>query len=301
MRRTFARALVGSGIAVVLAALPALATPTIAITSPVEGETVFRSDETFTAAGTATFDTALPADRTFYMRRDGCGTTADNPHLSIVQGTDAGEGCGDLRNGAPYAAFDAGAPDPFADGDSYSPVNGLPVTLDGSKTVRGTLSWGSWSGLNDAGAYTVRFTLAGLKGNQGVVIGTDDVAVTNTPGTAEPVVANYEIAIPAALDRAVLSSLTLTPRFTGATAMTGYINYSGASFLKVPVMDTGLVEVSTSATFSATATRPATLMADGTWIGDLPVPAVGARKVYARAIQNGAKIVSAPVSITVVP
>ena len=69
--------------------------PSVTITSPGAGQKVSARHSTYVAvAGTASFATPAATTTRFYLRRDGCGTASDNPHLSVTSGTDGGDGCG---------------------------------------------------------------------------------------------------------------------------------------------------------------------------------------------------------------
>ena len=71
----------------------------VSITTPKNGSSVALHSNPYTAvAGTVAFAAANPQTTRFYLRRDGCGTSSDNPHLSIASGTDAGDGCGLIVN-----------------------------------------------------------------------------------------------------------------------------------------------------------------------------------------------------------
>src|SRR5438477_7232848 len=69
--------------------------PSVTITTPAQGQKISARHNTYIAvAGTASFTTPAAATTRFYLRRDGCGTSSDNPHLSVTSGTDGGDGCG---------------------------------------------------------------------------------------------------------------------------------------------------------------------------------------------------------------
>src|SRR5436190_23909318 len=88
--------------ATVLAVVSAAATASpssVTITSPKTGSTLALHSNPYTAvAGGVAFSAATPQTTRFYLRRDGCGTSNDNPHLSTANGTDAGDGCGLVIN-----------------------------------------------------------------------------------------------------------------------------------------------------------------------------------------------------------
>src|SRR5437868_14124775 len=96
MRKTFAAAALITAAAALMAAFAYAATgPTTTITSPTAGQKVsLRRGPYLAVAGTAAFATPVAQTTRFNLRRDGCGTSNDNPHLSVTSGVDAGDGCG---------------------------------------------------------------------------------------------------------------------------------------------------------------------------------------------------------------
>jgi hypothetical protein len=282
-------------------ALPATAgaatAPTISITSPANGATFSRSIwETIPVTGNATFGEPVATTRTFYVRRDGCGTAADNPHLSVQQGTDAGDGCGSLF---PQPAISA-------TGDPFSAVNGVPFTLDATKKITGTIKFSSYQGIEGGpvgfgvGQVTMTARLTGIVGNQSRVLGSATATHLVTPSQVE-YTTPIDITPPAADNGKRVSGLTLDLSFTGPAVLCDFVAMSGASFVTIPILDVGTVEVSSdSATFAPAKTVQATMATDGTWSAEVVVPNTGPRKIYARAIQTGSSTVNAtPVSITV--
>src|SRR5437868_3530945 len=79
-----------------LAAVAAWGSETsVTITSPKAGQSISLKKNPYLAvAGGVSFAAADPGGTTFYLRRDGCGSNNDNPHLSVTSGEDAGDGCG---------------------------------------------------------------------------------------------------------------------------------------------------------------------------------------------------------------
>src|SRR5690348_1998392 len=81
------------------AGIAAASTSSVTITSPKSGSSISaRTNPSTTVAGGVTFAAVDPQTSRFYLRRDGCGTSNDNPHLSTTSGTDAGDGCGLVIN-----------------------------------------------------------------------------------------------------------------------------------------------------------------------------------------------------------
>src|SRR5882762_6615622 len=134
----------------------AAAGPSITITSPTAGQKVSLRHNTYTAvAGTASFATPTAQATRFYLRRDGCGTANDNPHLSVVSGTDGGDGCGLVLTSIVGAG---GTVDQRASVD-YPSTDGMPLTLDGSRAVTGTVDLESFGITDPAAAGTGLMTV----------------------------------------------------------------------------------------------------------------------------------------------
>ena len=64
------------------------ATTSVTITSPKAGQSISLKKNPYVAiAGGVSFAPSSAGTTTFYLRRDGCGTSNDNPHLSTASGT----------------------------------------------------------------------------------------------------------------------------------------------------------------------------------------------------------------------
>jgi len=76
------------------------ATTSVTITVPAAGQSISLKKTPYLAvAGKASFaPTTAGATTLDTCGGDGCGTSNDNPHLSVTTGTDAGDGCGLLFN-----------------------------------------------------------------------------------------------------------------------------------------------------------------------------------------------------------
>lgn len=260
--------------------------PSTTITSPTAGAKLSLRHNAYTAiAGTASFATPAAEATRFYLRRDGCGTSGDNPHLSVTSGTDGGDGCGLVLTivGAGGTA-DQGA---FVD---YPSTDGMPLTLDASQPVTGTIDLQSF-GITDplaagVGLVTVSVSLEALYQGNGVAVGSDSENVLITPTQTEYPVA-FTIHPNGALDRADLSGLDLRVHVEGPYAFSGFISNSGKSFTDVPAWSASFgqaVDVSLDDPTFANAV-PARLTGT-TWSVAVPTPAVGSHTVYARATQG---------------
>jgi hypothetical protein len=260
--------------------------PSVMITSPGAGQKVSARHSTyFAVAGAASFATPAADTSRFYLRRDGCGTANDNPHLSVTSGTDGGDGCGLVLTivGAGGTA-DQGA---FVD---YPSTDGMPLTLDASRPVTGTLDLQSF-GITDplaagTGLVTVSVSLEALYQGNGVAVGSDSESVLVTPTQTEYPVA-FTIQPNGALDQADLSGLDLRVHVEGPYAFSGFIGNSGKSFTDVPAWSASLAQsVAVSIDDPSFANMVRARISGTTWSVAVPTPAVGAHTVYARATQG---------------
>lgn len=273
--------------AAALVAVAAAATgPGVTITSPAAGQKISLRHSTYTAvAGTASFATPTSATTRFYLRRDGCGTANDNPHLSVSSGTDAGDGCGlVLTIVGVGGTVDQGA---FVD---YPSTDGMPLTLDGSQPVTGTIDLQSF-GITDplaagVGMVTVSVSLEALDQGNGVTVGSDSENVLVTPNQTEYPVA-FTIPANTSLDRADLSGLDLRVHVQGPYAFSGFIGNSGKSFTDVPSWSASFDQSVQVSLDDSTFANPVPGRLSGTtWSVALPTPAVGTHTLYARATQG---------------
>ena len=284
-KATWAAALIAAAAALVAVAAAASG-PGVTITSPTAGQKLSLRHNAYTAvAGTASFATPTAGSTRFYLRRDGCGTSADNPHLSVTNGTDGGDGCGlVLTIVGVGGTADQGA---FVD---YPSTDGMPLTLDASRPVTGTIDLQSF-GITDpyaagVGMVTVSVSLEALYQGNGVTVGSDSENVLITPTQTEYPVA-FTIHPTGTLDQADLSGLDLRVHVEGPYAFSGFIGNSGKSFTDVPSWSASFgqsVDVSVDDPTFANAV-PARLSGT-TWSVAVPTPAVGSHTIYARASQG---------------
>jgi hypothetical protein len=285
------KAIRAAGLLAVTAALVAgVATaaggPSTAITSPTAGQKVSARHNAYLAlAGTASFATPAAGSTRFYLRRDGCGTSNDNPHLSVTSGTDAGDGCGlVLTIVGVGGTADQGA---FVD---YPSTDGMPLTLDASRPVTGTIDLQSF-GITDplaagTGLVTVSVSLEALYQGNGVSVGSDSEKVLITPTQTEYPVA-FTIHPNGALDQSDLSGLDLRVHVEGPYAFSGFIGNSGKSFTDVPAWSASFGQsVAVSLDDPTFANAVPARLSGTTWSVAVPTPAVGAHTVYARATQG---------------
>jgi hypothetical protein len=141
---------------------------------------------------------------TFYLRQEGCGTTAEAGRLEPKDSGDGATGCGTI-GGVPIGEAEAQS---GADGsETYATVGkGLPIKLDASKKVTGQLAAESWFGAGaGAGSVTFDVSLAGVdvKG-KGIDFGSATVTGAITPGQ-NVVMVPFTLSIPAGVHAPVRS------------------------------------------------------------------------------------------------
>jgi hypothetical protein len=281
------RAVVFIAAAALVTGVAAASPSSVTITSPKAGQNVSLKKNPYLAvAGGVTFSAAAPGDTRFYLRRDGCGTSNDNPHLSVTNGTDAGDGCGLVLTIVGVGGdVDQGA---FVD---FPSTDGMPLTLDGSRSVQGTIDLENFSidanGIA-AGLVTVDVSLEALVNGNGVSIGSDSESVLATPTATDYPVA-FTIQPNGALDRTDLSSVDLRVHVHGPYAFSGFIGNSGKSFVTFPSYSailTRSVQVSVDDPTFASAI-PARIDGSGTsWSVAIPTPALGKHTIYAESTQG---------------
>ena len=67
-------------------------TPSVTITTPKAGQNIsLKRTPYLTVAGQASFAPSTAGSTELFLRRDGCGTSNDNPHLSVTTGIDRGD------------------------------------------------------------------------------------------------------------------------------------------------------------------------------------------------------------------
>jgi hypothetical protein len=286
MRKSVLTGALIASVAAVTAAVASAAGPSVTITSPAADQRISLRHNAYTAvAGTASFATPSATATRFYLRRDGCGTANDNPHLSVTSGTDGGDGCGLVLTlvGAGGTA-DQGA---FVD---YPSSDGMPLTLDASRPVTGTIDLESF-GITDpvaagTGIVTVSVSLEALDRGAGVSVGSDSEDVLVTPTQTEYPVA-FTIQPNGTLDKADLSGLDLRVHLEGPYAFSGFIGNSGKSWTDVPSWSASFDRSVLVSLDDPSFGDPVPARVSGTtWSVALPTPSVGKHVVYAEATQG---------------
>ncbi|MDQ4124770.1 MAG: hypothetical protein M3134_04100 [Actinomycetota bacterium] len=182
---------------------------------------------------------ATQVDQKFFLRRDDCGGDADNPRLSLTDGADeAGNLCGWLFSGILNEVVIRAGDAPT--NDAWVMADGLPLTLDTSKAITGSVTLVS-SRLNaapgqGAAAGQARFVvdLVGTSGGEEVVIGTAAVDYMVTPAASTYTV-DFEIKPEAALEKKVFEAITMTTTIRGPVAGHGLYELDNpASTVTIP-------------------------------------------------------------------
>lgn len=166
---------------------------------------------------------------TFFLRQEGCGSTAEPGRLEPKAGGDGATGCGTI-GGLPLDEL-AGSPEPYK-----SSGKGLPVNLDTTRKVTGQLAAGSWIGNGAGGAGAVVFDVA-LKGTtaagEEVDFGSTTVEGSATPGE-DIVMVPFELTVPGIKGSTVLKSLVLEVTQRGANIGMSAKQLDGDSYVVIP-------------------------------------------------------------------
>jgi hypothetical protein len=256
------------------------ATSSVTITSPKSAATISRhSKPNLTVTGLVQFaDTSATTSR-LYLRRDGCGTAADNPHLSATVGNpDGGDGCGLIidqvgvvGDAAPQAAF-----------TDYPAIDSLPLAFNGAKPITGQISL---SGAQ-VGVANVDVDVQALVGGEAVDLGSTTATATLDPtGKSTPV--PFSITPTAGLDGADVQALDLRVTIHGPNVYSGYVALSGASYVDLPSYAASLSKsVLVSLDDPTFANAVAATVTGSAWKVKLPTPKAGRHKVYVQSTQG---------------
>jgi hypothetical protein len=289
MSRTL-RALFVAATAVALIAVAAgAATSSVTITTPKPGQSIsLRKNPYLAVAGGATFAPATAGTTRFYLRRDGCGTSNDNPHLSITSGTDEGDGCGLIFNAVVGTGgdVDQGA---FID---FPAIDGMPLALSTNGAINGQVSLtGAQVGL----AY-VDVTLEALVDGEAVTLGkATGSAVLDPTGDYTPV--PFSIQPSSTLDGSDLQALDLRVLVHGPNVYSGFVSLNGHSFADIPSYAASVNKsVQVSLDDSSFANAVPARLSGSSWSVALQTPTVGKHTIYARSTQGFDT--SAPASVT---
>ena len=175
---------------------------------------------------------------TYLLRRDGCNTDADNPHLSVVDGPDAA--CVWSDAGLLWDVYSgAGLLDPS---EVYPATDGVPFVLDATKPLTGEITlYGPQCvagpacapGPISAGNAVFTMDVIGEVGGEEKVLGTFEDQFTAVPG--ETHTSSVSIEIDPALDKLAFDALRIEVYHGGQAYGPGGIEYDDpASFIVVP-------------------------------------------------------------------
>jgi len=268
-----------------LAGVAVASSTSVTITTPKEGQSFSKKRvPQLPVTGGVTFAAASPNTSLFYVRRDGCGTSADNPHLSISSGTDAGSGCGSLINGIVGAGgeADAGA---FVD---YPSTDGMPLSLDASRNITGTFDIQGFIGPAQAGVMEADVSMEALVNGEGVDIGSVTEMVVLDP-TASDNLINFTITPNAALDKTDLSGVDLRLHLHGPYAFSGFVATNGLSFVNIPSNTASVHRSVLLSLDDPTFASPIPVAINSNyngWSVVIPTPAVGKHTLYAESVQG---------------
>lgn len=256
----------------------ASASTSVTISSPGNGSKVSLKRTPYLAvAGGATFAATTAGTTRFYLRRDGCGTANDNPHLSVTTGTDAGDGCGLILNAVgPVGDVDQSA---FID---FPASDGMPLALDGTKPISGQIALtGAQVGLAE-----VDVTLAALVGGQPVTIGSaTGSAVLDPTGNDTPV--PFTIQPNVSVDGSDVQALDLRVHIHGPNVYSGFVALNGESYVNVPSYAASVNESVSVSIDDPTFANAVPARLDGSsWSVAIATPAIGKHTVYARSTQG---------------
>jgi hypothetical protein len=255
------------------------ATTSVTITTPKTNQKVSLHQNPYLAvAGSASFAATTAGTTEFFLRRDGCGTSNDNPHLSVTSGTDAGDGCGlivdqvgPVGDAAPQATF-----------TDYPASDGMPLSFDGTQPITGQISLtGAQVGLAE-----VDVDLQALVGGNAVDLGSaTSTAVLDPTGAATAV--PFTIPGNSSLDGSDVQALDLRVNIHGPNVYSGFVALSGASYVNLPSHAASTnkgVEVSVD---DPSFSNPVPARLSGsTWSVGVPTPAVGKHTIYAESTQG---------------
>lgn len=172
---------------------------------------------------------------TFFLRQEGCGTTAEAGRLEPKSSSDGATGCGTI-GGLPFGEVESQLGSTAADGDTYATVGkGLPIKLDVTKKVTGQLAAESWIGAG-AGIGTVSFDVAltgvNVKG-KGIDFGTTTVKGSITPGQ-NLVLVPFSLAVPATAAGVPIKSLALSVLMHGQNLGFSAKHLDGDAYVVLP-------------------------------------------------------------------
>jgi hypothetical protein len=256
-------------------------TTSVTITTPKAGQSYSLKRTPYVAvAGGVTFAPTTAGSTRFYLRRDGCGTSNDNPHLSVTTGTDGGDGCGLLFNAVVGAGgdVDKGA---FVD---FPSTDGMPLPLNTHQAIAGAIAL---TGLQ-IGLAQVDVTLEALINGEAVTLGSDSESALLDP-TADSTPIPFTIQPSSTLDGSDLQALDLRVLIHGPNIYSGFISLNGHSYANVPSYAASVnksVQVALDDPTFANAISGRIESSGTNWSVAIPTPAIGKHTLYARSTQG---------------
>lgn len=290
MRRKVVLLTIAALVAAVTAAAALSASPSVTITAPKSNQKIsLRQNPHLTVTGTAAFADTSAGTTRFFLRRDGCGTSADNPHMSVTSGTDAGDGCGLIID----AVGPVGDVAPQASFTDYPASDGMPLPYDGTQPINGQISLtGAQVGLAE-----VDVDLQALVGGNAVDIGSaTGSAILDPTGNSTPV--PFTIQPNVALDGSDIQALDLRVTTHGPNVYSGFVALSGASWVNVPSYTASVNKSVAISVDDPTFSNPTAARISGTtWSTTISTPSIGKHTIYAESAQG--YTTSAPASVTI--
>jgi hypothetical protein len=173
---------------------------------------------------------------TFYLTNTNAECTADSYVLMLTEATE-GLACGSALSGIPNDLLvEAGeAPNTIV----YNAAEGVPFVLDATQKLTGTILVDSYShpavpAGTAVGPTTLVVELSGESGGETKILGTAEVAYTVTPAETT-YQADFEITLPAELDKAPFTTLAISLYNGGVSPLHGFYRVTPpASKIVVP-------------------------------------------------------------------
>jgi len=267
------------------------ATTSVKILTPKTGTKVSLNKTPHLAVtGSATFAGSTAGTSRLYLRRDGCGTSADNPHLSATVGNpDGGDGCGLVLDQVGLVG-DAAPQATFTD---YPAVGSMPLAFNGTQPITGQVSLtGAQVGLAE-----VDVDVQALVNGEAVDLGSaTGSAVLDPTGDSTPV--TFSIPANPSLNGSDVQALDLRVTIHGPNVYSGFVALSGASYVDLPSYAASVNKgVLLSVDDPSFANAVPAKVSGSTWSASLPTPAVGKHTIYAKSTQGYDS--SAPTSVAI--
>lgn len=276
----------------------AVATPTVTIDMPGEGQVIPTADA-LSLGGRVAFEEPQRTTTRYYLRVQSCENTQSNPTgapqgkgLTLANpGTDTTAAC---LNGPYYRLTPAN--EVLKNKDLFWITDNSGFTFDASRPVTGQVTVqsypvaGTWVG---AGQTTIDIAVEGQKSGEGSVeFGKATVSYTAMPQEG-PKAIPFSIIPTNTWDKKGLraaggNKFTMTITIRGTNAMHGFLVYNGGSYIDLPTWSASFnrrVEVAIDGgPFSPSGVELAGDVAS--WMATLPMPAPGVHTVRARAAQE---------------